>query len=550
MFLYLDSRLVGNGIPQAYVFTFSVALTHVFSLALGTCLTVGMSQALWYYARKNLLPLCTIDNLFKLLRNPLGALDLKIPLIAPLMVLFAVALLAIRIAVIFPPGALVIALATHETIKVYTLQTANYSKPPGYLTFSNVTSSADYKGLTTEKGVWYSLLDLGMSSMSINFQATPLTVPLQLDTVSPCGLNCSYEVEAALPSVQCEPGLSLDLIQHFYGTENVYGLDYESFSSLNLSYMAISHINQEQIDGQSTHTLRLNVSFGPASSLNYTCLIYSNRARLQLSWSPEGNSVAVLSRSSRVFNASMLIDPLYVNTYGQTDRKGTTEMANSLASSFPTNFDCQAQSWDCEALSEFESLLQLLQPLSGWMSTNPNATAALPIGTCNDPIHPGFLTDIERTEEVFWNASVQAFLYLNLVSSASTNATTTTEANTYQFEKRLNFYLPYGMSLGVSAVLLGISIFFLNDNGFDGGVGFLDILCNTATLNFRVRGLALQGAGRDAAARPTELLEEKVIFGVVRCEDGVSRIGLGAEEDTLSLKTASLEAGKDELRSG
>ncbi|KIW90773.1 uncharacterized protein Z519_08556 [Cladophialophora bantiana CBS 173.52] len=532
MFLYLHGRLVDDGIPQAYVSTISAALTHLFSMGFSTCMAVGMAQALWYYLRKKPLPIRTVDNLFKLLQNPLGALDLTILLTAPFMVLFAVVLLILRIAVIFPPGALVIALAEYETVRAYNVKVADYSQPPAYLSFSNGTWPASHDGLTTANGIWRTLLTLSADSMSIDFDTDPLTVPLRLYSSSPCGPDCRYEVEAALPSVQCEPGLSLDLIQHLHQTENVYDMDYESFSSLNFSYMAVSHIKREDIHGQMTYTLRFDVSFGARDSLNYTCSIFSNRARLQLSWSPKGNSVTVLSRSSKIFNASMLIDPFYVKPYLQAGSESATpQLAESGASSFPTNFDCLAQSWDCKALSEFSGYLQMLQPSSGWVSANPNATTALPIGTCEDPVRLGFLTDIRQTERIFWNASVQQFVHINLVSHALVNATTVTHANTYQFEKRLNLYLPYGTSLAVSAALLGLSIFFLNDNGFGGGAGFLHILCNTATLNSRIRALALQSAGRDAAARPAELLEERVKFGIVHCEDGVRRVGLGVEED-------------------
>ncbi|KAJ9603775.1 hypothetical protein H2200_011961 [Cladophialophora chaetospira] len=536
-FFYLDGRLVNDSIPQAYVSTLSVALTHIFSVAISTCLTTGMAQALWYHLRKKPLPLHTVDNLFKLLQNPFGILDLKIPFIAPFMVIFAVVLLAIRIAVIFPPGALVVALAQSEATRVYNLQAADYTHPPSYLTFSNLTSPANDEGLHTENGVWWTSLTLGLSSMSINFDVTPLTVPLQLYSASPCGANCSYEVNAAIPSLQCESGLSLDLVRHLYGTENIYGLDYDSFSSLNFSYLAVSHTEEEEIDGHMRRTLRFDVSFGAGSSPNYTCLTYSNRARLKLSWSPEGNSAAVLSRTREVFNASVLLDPLYSDTYLEADHASAEpQPANSSAPSFPTGFDCVNRAWDCETLSEFESYLQLLLPLSGWMSANPNATMALPIGTCNEPVHPEFLVEIERSEETFWNASVQKFLHMNLASTSLAKATIITQANTYQFDKRLNFFVPYGTSLGVSTVLLGLSIFFLHDNGFGGGTGFLHILCNTVTLNSGIRALALRSAGRDAAARPEGLLEEKVIFGMVRCEDGKSRPGLGAVADVISMR--------------
>ncbi|KIW29430.1 uncharacterized protein PV07_05245 [Cladophialophora immunda] len=444
------------------------------------------------------------------------------------MVPFALVLLVLRIAVIFPPGTLVIALADYEGSRVYKVKVANYSQPPAYLTFSNATWHTGAEGIATESGIWQTLLASSTTSMTIDFDTDPLSIPLRLYLSSPCGPDCSYEVQAALPSAQCEPGLSLDPVRHMYQTDNVYGMDYESFSSLNFSYMAVSHVKRENINGQTTYTLRFDVSFSGSDRLNYTCRIFSNHAQLRLSWSPYGNSIEVLSRSSEIFNASILIDPLYATQYVQAGSKSATPPG---ASSFPTNFDCLAHSWSCEELSAFSDYLQMLQPSSGWVSANPNATMVLPIGTCEDPVLLPFLADIRQTEKIFWNASVQQFMNTTLASQSLVNTTTVTHANTYQFEKRLNFYLPYGMSLGVSAALLGLSIFFLRDNGFGGGTGFLHILCNTASLNSRIRALALQSAGRDAAARPEELLEERVKFGIVHCEGGERKIGLGAEED-------------------
>ena len=361
----------------------------------------------------------------------------------------------------------------------------------------------------------------------------PIPVGPQIQLASPCGTDCTSVIDGHIPGLSCDPGLTVGLIHRAYITGNVYNMDYATFSNLDFQYLASNYIYNRTIDGKTNRTLRFDVAFGdPDYAVSYTCVVYSHNVRLELSYDTNGDSVKALSKSSKLFNASILVDPHYTKTYVDTGIQSIEPFGYTL----PSNFDCLAHSLNCATLSDLSIFMNIFQGLTGWQSADPSTDNGLPIGTCAGASLSINAVPAEYYENIIRNANLLEFLHVGLQGSALVNATSTTFANTYQFRKPMNFYLPYAMSLGVSANLIGLSIIILLDNGYSADMSFSRMLCITSPLHPRIRALALRGADSKATHKPVELLEERIRFGVVHCEDDVDRVGLGSAEDVIPLE--------------
>lgn len=83
----------------------------------------------------------------------------------------------------------------------------------------------------------------------------------------------------------------------------------------------------------------------------------------------------------------------------------------------------------------------------------------------------------------------------------------------YRFENKLNFFLPYGISLFLAIPIIGIGLLAIRNNGvtaIDGG--FLQILMTT-TGRTKLEEAAVQGCFGGEESIPSELKKLKVRFG-------------------------------------
>lgn len=111
--------------------------------------------------------------------------------------------------------------------------------------------------------------------------------------------------------------------------------------------------------------------------------------------------------------------------------------------------------------------------------------------------------------------------------------------NVYRFDHTLNFFLPYGLCLGLTAIFIMLGLNALRMNGIsatDGG--FLQIMMTTRgeTMMSREVGQGSLGGSRNA---PKELLDMKIRFGEILDGSettGIKRYGFGTIEETASLR--------------
>ncbi|CAO2657831.1 Nn.00g070910.m01.CDS01 [Neocucurbitaria sp. VM-36] len=145
--------------------------------------------------------------------------------------------------------------------------------------------------------------------------------------------------------------------------------------------------------------------------------------------------------------------------------------------------------------------------------------------------------------EVLANITISA-LSLNLWYGL-VNGTTSRTLNTYKFEHRLSFYLPYGLCLGFTLPIVLIGLLALHHNGvsaIDGG--FLQVLMTT-TGNTELRKLATKACIGGEENIPKELKKLKVQFGELLVRDTMqndSASVFGGDDDR---STEGVTTGRD-----
>jgi hypothetical protein len=136
-FRFLDGERVSDHIPQAFVSAISTAFITAFSACLILALSYSMTQILWYLLRSYSMRLSTIDSLFSITTSPSNLCSRDVVRNAPLMCLCALVRWCIPVAMIYPPGALIV--VSHPFY-----QTRNMTVP---------TFSAAYRGNGTYGGL-------------------------------------------------------------------------------------------------------------------------------------------------------------------------------------------------------------------------------------------------------------------------------------------------------------------------------------------------------------------------------------------------------------
>jgi hypothetical protein len=120
LFIYLNGRIVNldkedlpfssTNVPQAYATTFSLALVTAFRAAMIASIGLCYTQCLWKKLRVELLQIGLIEELFQIRNNALRLLKPAVVRHAPLLLSIAVLSWLLPVAMIYPPGALVVGL--------------------------------------------------------------------------------------------------------------------------------------------------------------------------------------------------------------------------------------------------------------------------------------------------------------------------------------------------------------------------------------------------------------------------------------------------------
>ncbi|KAJ8112754.1 hypothetical protein OPT61_g4949 [Boeremia exigua] len=121
--------------------------------------------------------------------------------------------------------------------------------------------------------------------------------------------------------------------------------------------------------------------------------------------------------------------------------------------------------------------------------------------------------------------------------------------NVYRFSDPLNFFLPYGLCLGLTLVFVGLGLYALHQNGTpatDGG--FLQLMMTTrgdTTMSQEVKEGSI--GGRENA--PRALLDIRVRFGELTTGSETSSVklyGFGTMDETISLRRRRQDALHEE----
>lgn len=129
IFAYLDGRVIGSGhepsppdstsVPQSYVTTTSLILVTGFRAALVASVGIAYTQYLWKNLRSRFLSVGYIEELFQIRSNPFRLLNYALLRLTPTLLVVATFSWLVPIAMIYPPGALVVGLDTRNVAESF-----------------------------------------------------------------------------------------------------------------------------------------------------------------------------------------------------------------------------------------------------------------------------------------------------------------------------------------------------------------------------------------------------------------------------------------------
>lgn len=120
-FHFLDGREVSTSISQSWVSVVSFGLVQIFALSLGTSVTTGMAQLLWWYLRRKSFKLKTVDNMFSMHSRTISILDYAAWKGAPVLAVCALFVLCLPIVSVFPPGAMMVVFAEVPVVEAHSV---------------------------------------------------------------------------------------------------------------------------------------------------------------------------------------------------------------------------------------------------------------------------------------------------------------------------------------------------------------------------------------------------------------------------------------------
>jgi hypothetical protein len=105
----LDHKLTDTSyLTQTQTSAISILLTTIFKAALTASVGICFAQHLWFILRRNAISLSAIEKLFVFRSNLLVLGDLRSICTAPLLFFMALLIWCLGIAMIYPPGALIV----------------------------------------------------------------------------------------------------------------------------------------------------------------------------------------------------------------------------------------------------------------------------------------------------------------------------------------------------------------------------------------------------------------------------------------------------------
>ncbi|KAE9372515.1 hypothetical protein N431DRAFT_457224 [Stipitochalara longipes BDJ] len=524
-FRFLDGKDVESIIRQSYVATISNLFARAFSLCVGIALGTSYTQLLWRSLRQQFFPIGTIDSMFSMSTGPLNLLHLQNLLKNPILWLTALLLPLVPLATTFPPGALTVTFVPISWTKQ--MQVPTYS-----LNYRGTNDS--YVNLKN-----YALFNLGADGPYIDpkpvIERLVKSSFLQgsyLTAESPCGDNCTYQLQIPGPEFVCQDTLYSnlpELMSENYGNTSVGRI----FMSNNSNFIAAS--NKTRATDTGNFALELQWSNGNITS-TLACDVWTSEYTLQVSYESKTQSSQVDSVRQHRLNGTYLIntDIFYNDTF---DNYPDSFILPQVGVNVSTAFQ------ESNVRAIYDSLVDTMGGGVSYYGFEPQFTVNTDILVSPLVLYNKFY-DLYAGPEANFNitANIMQNILQNLVVSLLTipNTEVSTEVNgvtytqQYIFTPRRTLIVPYTTALGVSLIFLLLGLNALRRNGVSASSGgFIQIL--RTTQGSRTLGEVASKASTGGTENiPAELEKLEIMFGKLKGKDG-SFAGFGVQGEVTSL---------------
>ncbi|KAF3008932.1 hypothetical protein E8E13_011326 [Curvularia kusanoi] len=545
-FEYLDGRILAwippttaaktTMIQQGYATTISFLLTTAFKAALVGSVGICYTQSLWVTLRKRVLKIGLIEDLFQIQTNALHLISSGVYLKTPVLAAIAVFCWVVPVAMIYPPGALIVELDYLQINTTQRVPTFHASNPfnGSWAPISCIGSKGiDELGNQQQNASFLKTCKLYLAGPGSNavYVARSSLLSGELASLSqPGGSNSSYTVKFWGTKLDCDT--TDRIMETRFDPERLKlsddYLEFTSFQDCSLSSDAGSaafeetRISYRSINGSDSSS---EPSVPPESyQYQYFPCLDENNPVIPLSGISVVLPVVKAECRPKIVRYSVTVSSdgsrqRVSTTFEDEDAKSTPRYTYDFGS-FNGSFEQWVQFSDAATIyREFaENLDKSMFANANWSFTRPfssNGSTAynLSDGTLSRTCTLG---PVARTSgdnlgdyeiwplSVFqrrlpldykrvcprFDAQMANDLLVNTTISAlalsenfgNVEGTETRVFNIYRFKNKLSFFIPYGLAiaLGIPIIVLGLVSFHIQNEGISAiNGGFLQLLMTT-----------------------------------------------------------------------
>ena len=526
-FIKIKGKPVGD---QTWTLRYSLAIAFIFKSVLAASTSIALAQHAWMMLRhsKRGTPVSTIDAMFLGEHSLFMFLSPSLWLSAFSTGLMALCIWLMPLTALVAPTSLTVGLSvTDTTIEGCLVPTVNFGleRNSSFRTKARSLFVTDNSDLYTRP-----------SASSERLSASVLTNGRQIPWQSPCGLNCTYEIEFTGPSWQCTRAENVDDPRAPWKPEYGDGSFWYWGNYGDGSNLTVTASNASQLIYSPVYYAGLNSStnqFWAGFAAGFTRGLDPSEGRL-------GESLREILDmqvySCQVANTSYTVDVEFVNGV----------QSNTIRKAVPfSTFDISPQGWQGEgsytvAGDKYEQSLPIalqdivgmytpmINYLSGWIYRDPryelvtNTSLGLVPPLITDlPIYNEYATETpylpsrdlgKLLEELSHNLTISLISDPDLL--ITTTALTTCERQHTQSVWKFNWrplVAAYATGLGVTLICLVIGAYALSVNGVAHDTSFSSVVRTT-----RNGGLDVLCTGvNDSGALPLTERAKKVKLGFV-----------------------------------
>ncbi|KAL3301466.1 Purine catabolism protein PucG [Colletotrichum asianum] len=542
---YIYFYVIGGGGGRPIDEFFILVLSRAFSTILTASASAAFAQLLWWYLRRRSLPLEKVEALFQLNFGPLNLYQLGILKLVPLLWFFGLILLLVPLSASLPGGSLVVEQVARNATSAAPI-------PALDVDFRGNGSAADlfkYAMFSTMPDGEYKMPILEYSAIG----KRSLLEGAYLTRTSPCGVNCSYDLQFAAPSLQCKDANPVSTAKLYFNTDlnDTYaqnGFYRASHYPHNPNFKRFNDLYEfvmvwAESDGQRQNaTLR---------ALN--CVAMAATYNAHVNYTNSIQTITVGISNEKPLNATALFYPNLF--YGEQRAK---DGPNGIEYIYPTythtKDELNALFNGCQLLSMVETLTEPLKGDAVYLGTDGyNRSSSLiqetPLtrAAYDEQTMDYTYMDYNLSPEILRDLMTNVFLSIfnDGQHLTSTSVTTETYRLSYVFKSPWRLIAVYAADLIVTAIflLLGLIAMFQDGVAATPG-GFLQILCTTTHEHGTLNRLARQACSGGKEGMSDHLKKLKVRFGeIVDMNEGLRFAAFGTEEETSLLVNKRAHGG-------